>query len=139
MILADSGFWVALVSADDKHHDQAQRAAQQHASESLVTTWPVLAEASHLIGRASVDLQIQFVRNVRAGACEVHDLQLAALGRMASLMHKYRDQPMDFADASLVVLAEALGEGRILSTDDRDFTTYRWKNTKPFQNLLLNG
>ena len=44
---------------------------------------------------------------------------------------------MDFADASLVLLAEFLGHGKMLSTDCRDFHTYRWKNTQPFQNLLF--
>jgi len=43
---------------------------------------------------------------------------------------------MDFADASLIVLAEELGHGRIVSTDKRDFGTSRWKNRHPFQNLL---
>ena len=52
-------------------------------------------------------------------------------------MQQYADLPMDFADASLVILAEELGHGRILSTDNRDFHTYRWKNRHPFQNLLL--
>jgi predicted nucleic acid-binding protein len=51
-------------------------------------------------------------------------------------MQKYRDLPMDLADASLVILAEELGSGRILSTDARDFRTYRFKNRKPFKNLL---
>lgn len=40
------------------------------------------------------------------------------------------------ADASLVVLAEEIGHGRILTTDTRDFQTYRWKERRPFQNLL---
>lgn len=44
---------------------------------------------------------------------------------------------MDFTDVSLVILAGALGHGRILSTDTRDFETYRWKNHYSFQNLLL--
>lgn len=35
------------------------------------------------------------------------------------------------------LLAEALGHGRILSIDQRDFRTYRWKNHQPFENLLL--
>jgi predicted nucleic acid-binding protein len=52
-------------------------------------------------------------------------------------MQKYADLPMDLAVASLVILAEELGHGRKLSTDQRDFKTYRWKNHKPFQNLLL--
>jgi predicted nucleic acid-binding protein len=44
---------------------------------------------------------------------------------------------MDLADASLVVLAEEIGDGRILSTDKRDFHAYHWKSRKPFRNLLL--
>ncbi|MEC8434908.1 MAG: hypothetical protein VXZ27_03640 [SAR324 cluster bacterium] len=44
---------------------------------------------------------------------------------------------MDLADASLVLLAEHLGHGRIVSTDERDFQTYRWKQHHPFTNLLL--
>ncbi len=51
-------------------------------------------------------------------------------------MKKYADLPMDLADASLVLLAEHLGHGRILSTDRRDFGTYRFKEHKPFENLL---
>jgi predicted nucleic acid-binding protein len=52
-------------------------------------------------------------------------------------MKKYHALPMDLADASLVILAEDLHSGDILSTDRRDFGAYRWKNTKPFRNLLL--
>ena len=44
---------------------------------------------------------------------------------------------MDLADASLLVLAEHPGHGRILSTDQRDFKSYRWKQRRPFRNLLL--
>jgi uncharacterized protein len=51
-------------------------------------------------------------------------------------MRKYGDLPMDLADASLIILAESLGSGKILSTDIRDFKTYRWKERKPFENLL---
>ena len=40
------------------------------------------------------------------------------------------------ADASLVLAATELREGRILSTDQRDFNAYRWKEREPFTNLL---
>jgi predicted nucleic acid-binding protein len=52
-------------------------------------------------------------------------------------MESYRDLSMDLADRSLVVAAEDLGEGKILSKDRRDFRAYRWKGRKPFENLLL--
>ncbi len=54
------------------------------------------------------------------------------------LMKKYEGLPMDLADASLVLLAEELERGNILSTDRRNFNTYRWKNHKPFMNLLIS-
>lgn len=44
---------------------------------------------------------------------------------------------MDLTDTSLIVLAESLGGGKIISTDQRDFDVYRWKNHKPFINLLF--
>jgi predicted nucleic acid-binding protein len=59
------------------------------------------------------------------------------LTRIEELIAQYADLPMDLADASLVVLAEETGSGRIFSTDQRDFRTYRWKNRRPFRDLLL--
>ena len=56
--------------------------------------------------------------------------------RIGALVEKPRDLPMDLADASLVLLAEALSSGRILSTDERDLRAYRWKRRTPFCNLL---
>ena len=75
--------------------------------------------------------------SIAQGACQIPDPPVDALLRAHALMNRYRDLPMDLADASLVILAEELGEGRILSTDLRDFDGYRWKNTRPFTNLLL--
>ena len=64
------------------------------------------------------------------------DLKQHHCQRIEELMEKYKDLPMDLADASLVILAEELGHGQILSVDYRDFNTYRWKNTEPFDNLF---
>jgi len=57
--------------------------------------------------------------------------------RLAELTRHYADLPMDLADGSLMILAEALGHERILSTDLLEFQTYRWKKHHPFENLLL--
>ncbi len=70
------------------------------------------------------------------GELLVWDIPAAAVAQIGKLMQKYASLPMDLADASLVLLAEHLGHGRILSTDQRDFGDYRWKNRKPFKNLL---
>jgi len=89
-----------------------------------------------LMSRLNVDAQVKFVAQVEQ-YCQIFSLSESRIKRCTSLMDKYRDLPMDLTDASLVVLAEELGSGAILSTDKRDFNAYRWKNTHPFQNLLL--
>lgn len=66
----------------------------------------------------------------------LYEIEGNQLAHLLALMRQYSDLPMDYADASLVLLAEHLGHGRIVSTDIRDFRTYRWKNRQPFENLL---
>jgi predicted nucleic acid-binding protein len=138
MILADSGFWIALGNRRDRHHTAALGAVKRWSGEGFVTTWPVLTEVAHLLTvRVGVHQALEFMDAIAQGAADVPMLPDDVLSRAAYLMRRYRDLPMDLADASLVILAEQLEEGRILSTDLRDFAGYRWKNTKPFTNLLL--
>jgi len=140
MILTDSGFWVALGNRRDKYHDTAREAFERWSCEGFATTWPVLTEVCRLlVHRVGVHQAVTFMDAVTQGACALPELPDEAASRMAYLMRRYQNLPMDLADASLVVLAEHTAEGRILSTDRRDFDGYRWKNTRPFVNLLLGG
>lgn len=76
-------------------------------------------------------------KSIQSDLVEVASLDESHIPRIVELIQKYADLPMDLADASLVIVAEQLGHGRILSTDQRDFQSYRWKQHKPFDNLLL--
>jgi uncharacterized protein len=137
MIIADTGYFFGLVSLSDRHHAACVR-AYESLDEPQITTWAVVTEAAYLIGRElGEENKALFVESFASGETPVRAMTLEQVGRAATLMRKYADYPMDLADASLVILAEELGHGRILSTDQRDFGAYRWKNTKPFQNLLL--
>lgn len=136
MIIADTGFWIALADKKDKHHDQANEFVKT-SSEKLISTYPVITEVCHIsLQRQGIKAQINFVKMYQLGAFDVFEIPKVDKQRVLFLMQQYADLPMDFADASLVLLAEYLGHGRILSTDKRDFHTYRWKNTQPFSNLL---
>lgn len=136
MVIADTGFFVALANRTDDDHDVAV-AALESLAEGLVTTWPVITETTHLLAtRLGSPALLAFVASARAGAFTVFDLTITHWPRLEQLMHQYAKLPMDLADASLVLLAEERGDGRILSTDRRDFRTYRWKTRKPFKNLL---
>ncbi len=137
MILADTGFWLALANRTDRHHARAKAALAKHRGP-YATTWPVMTETCHLLAaRLGSDAEIAFIRSGALGAFEIFALDRAHLPRIEALMDKYRSLPMDLADASLVILAEEIGTGDILSTDVRDFGAYRWKSRKPFKNLLL--
>jgi len=48
-------------------------------------------------------------------------------------MERYRNVPMDFADATLVALAEELETDRIFTLDRRGFSVYRMNQRKPFR------
>jgi predicted nucleic acid-binding protein len=136
MILADAGFFYALVDADDAWHTRCRDAAGT-LEEGLITTWPVLTEAVHLISRfVGGERAIALMDDVAAGDIAVWDITPESRTKVPSLMRDYSELPMDLADASLVLLAESLGHGRILTTDQRDFRTYRWKNRRPFIPLL---
>ncbi len=136
MIIADTGFFVALANGGDRDNERAVRALS-NLREGLVTTWPVVTETTYLLGtRLGTRALLAWVASARGRAFEIFDLTAAHWPRLETLMKHYADLPMDLADASLVVLAEERNDGRILSTDRRDFRTYRWKQRKPFKNLL---
>ncbi len=137
MILADTGFWLALANKSDKHHTRARAALAKYRGP-YVSTWPVMTETCHMLAsRLGAHATAAFVRSAALGAFEIFVLDRTHLPRIEVLMEKYRALPMDLADASLVIAAEESGSGDILSTDARDFGAYRWKNRKPFKNLLV--
>ena len=99
MIIADTGFWLALANAKDRLHAAAVRALDR-AREPLICTWPGMTETCHLLAaRLTVEAELAFVRSATAGAFKVFDLELGHLERIQILMEKYRDLPMDLADA----------------------------------------
>jgi uncharacterized protein len=55
-----------------------------------------------------------------------------SLRRSRDLVNQYADLPMDYADATLVVLAEELGTNVVFTTDRRDFAGYRIKGRRHF-------
>jgi len=137
MVIVDTGFWLALANKKDTSHQSATEIFLQLKNEEFITTWCVVTETCYLMQkRVGIDAPKLFIRKITLGMVKVFDLEQTHYPRIEQLMEKYRDLPMDLADASLVILAEELGQGRILSVDYRDFNTYRWKNTEPFNNLF---
>ena len=135
MVLADTGYWLALANTRDQWH-KAAIAVTRRLDDGLLVTWPVITETCHLLlSRLGGRAELRFIEQVSSNV-DIHEIGPRHLDAIRALMERYASLPMDLADASLVVAATETGDGRILSTDRRDFELYRWKNTKPFRNLL---
>jgi len=121
-MIVDVGPLLALFNPADRHH-QACVSFLRGNEVSLVTTWPVLTEVMHLL-RYSVDAQLRLLSWIDRGGLAIAELEQGSIGAVAGLIGKYRDRPMDLADASVVQLAVQTGCREVLSIDS-DFDIYR--------------
>ena len=131
MILVDAGPLVAWVDASDAHHGRCVDALKE-LREPMGTVWPAVTAALYLL----LDVpegQNAVLDMLRRGAVRLVPLGQEDVSRMQDLMDKYRDQPMDLADAALVRVAERDGLNRVFTVDRRDFEVYRIGKRKTFQ------
>jgi uncharacterized protein len=123
---------VALVDAGERDHAKCRRALK-HLVAPMVTTWPVLTEAMYLLGDAGGwPAQRALWGMIEREALVLAELQAADIARARALMEKYRDSPMDIADATLVAVAEARGLKRVFTLDS-DFGVYRLRGREAFE------
>ena len=130
--LIDTSALIALVDTADRWHSACLEAAKS-LSHPFATTTAVLTEFFHFRGQPPAHLQAAW-RLVRSPSIKVVPMDDGDLPDLERLMLKYADQPMDFADATLVRLAEREGLTTIL-TVDRDFEVYRIGGRKAFRVL----
>jgi predicted nucleic acid-binding protein len=134
--LADSGPLVALFDPRDAHHERC-RAFLRDFKGRLITTWEVLTEALALLSVAQQKALLGWLEaGVKSRLLRVECTALDDVGLARSLIDKYRDLPMDFADASLYLVALRSGVEQIVTLDRRDFAAYRLPAKKRFVNLL---
>lgn len=130
-LLLDTGPFVALVDRSEKLHDECVAALESWRGP-VVTTEAILTETLYLVGpqwRAQ-KVALEFILR---GAFQLVPSSHASLRRVAALMERYRNVPMDFADATLVVLGEELETDQVFTLDRRRFSTYRMNRRKPFR------
>ncbi len=131
MILTDAGPLVAIIDRGEADHTRCMATLEELASPML-TTWPAFTEAMYLLGEAAGwPGQEPLWRLVRREDLQVAEAGPRTVERMEALMAKYRDLPMDLADASLVALAEETGLTRIFTLDEH-FRLYRLLGRKRF-------
>jgi predicted nucleic acid-binding protein len=129
-LLLDTGAFVALVDRDEELHDDCVAVLEQWTGP-VVTTEAVLTETLYLVG--GWHGQKTCLEFILRGAFQLVPSSTKSLHRVAVLMERYRNVPMDFADATLAVLAEELETEWVFTLDRRGFSTYRMHRNRAFQ------
>lgn len=132
-VAIDTGPAVALFDRNDKHHATALKFFQGLSEQGFVTGG-VVAEVMWLLD-FRLDAQLDFLEWISRGAVEFVPETGDDWDRIAALMSKYADLPMDYADAAIVAACERL-ETPHIATLDSHFQIYRYNHRQRFQNLF---
>ena len=133
-ILIDAGPLIALFDKSDQYHTQSVSFIR-NLKGTLFTTWPVITEASHLLS-FSVKTQIALLEWINRGGLNVVEIEHLHVNRLIELSEKFKDVPMDLADATLIVAAELKGIKEI-ATIDSDFYIYRDIRKRYLKNIFI--
>lgn len=132
-LLLDTGALVSLLDRSQTRHAECARFFGEW-NRAVVSSEAVLTEATHLLGGQAGGRQACVDFFLSGGALLVPATR-ASLRRARDLVDQYSDLPMDYADATLVVLAEELGTNLVFTTDRRDFGVYRIRGKRRFEIL----
>jgi len=129
-VILDTGPWVALIDRSEKRHMECVEWLRGYKGQ-IYSTEAVLTEVLYLLN-FSQDAQQSGLDFVLSGAVVIVPSSLDSLQVVGGLMRKYKNVPMDFADATLVCLARELSLRHIVTFDRRDFGIYSFKKGQPF-------
>lgn len=137
MLIVDTGPIVAVANDRDPDHQAARTVLEAHPGP-LVTTSLVVTEAGWLIrSQLGIVAETAIYRSITRKELHVEVLTLDDWARIAELLDTYADIALDAADASIIAIAERLGESTIATLDERDFRIVRPSHVDAF--ILLPG
>lgn len=135
--LIDTGPLVALLDKGQGEAHRQYKEALRSLERPLLSTWPCLTEALYFLHELrGWEGQKALWALIENEVIRIHHPAAEELQRISELMEQYQDTPMDFADASLVALAEITGLRRIL-TLDQDFYVYKLPGKDSFEVIRL--
>lgn len=131
--LIDAGPLIALFDRNDRYHEEV-RLFMKGFRGRLVTSWAVVTETLHMLD-FNVNSQLDFLRWLERDALAIPDLGTSDMSRLIDMSTAYLDVPMDFADATLLLLSEKEAIRDIL-TINSDFHVYRDRHGKALNSLF---
>lgn len=131
-MIVDAGPLYAYVDADDQHHAACLELLQTHRGPLLVPAL-VISEVAYLLAtRLGAEAEVRFLGDLASGVLTVASPEPRDWLRIAELVARYADLPLGTVDASVVALAERIGETELATVDRRDFSAVRPAHTPSF-------
>lgn len=138
-LICDTGPLYAAIDRKDEDHEACAELLGA-SDEALVIPAPVVVELEWLVttrlGEAPFDA---FLASVVNGEVEVEALAPEDYVRARELCARYIDLPLGFVDASVIAVAERLGERKVATLDRRHFSVVRPKHVKSLRLLPDDG
>lgn len=133
MLLVDTNIWLADGDRRSAHHHACAHLLADHLGE-LAAPVPVIAETAWLLlDRGGPAAQSAFLALVTTGRLDAVDLTAADWDRVLELVETYADLALDVIDASLIAVAERLGQRTIATLNHRDFAVVRPAHCEAFE------
>lgn len=124
-LVLDTGPLLAALDAADPDHKPCADLIET-AEEDRIVPALVLSELDYWCHeRLSGDVWLSFLEDLLAGAYRVENPNYCDLERCHEFQTAYADLDLGVVDASVLALAERLGEPKIASLDHRHFSTVR--------------
>jgi len=134
-VVVDSGFLIGLFDDSDAFHGRCRAFLRDYRGRFL-TTEAVLTETLALLSTSQQMRCLEWLGDAAHAGLLTVDREPIDFRAVERLARKYADQPMDFADASVVLLATRTGVREILTADRRDFAVYRLAGRARFVDVL---
>jgi len=137
--VVDAGPLIALFDKSDQYHNVVKKRLLEYRNRKhgkLITTWPIVSEASYMLAEhVHMEAELNLFEWIIGGGVEIFDFRLEHLPEVVELQRKYSNVPMDFADATLVIVSQDIGINEVFTVDS-DFVIYRLFGKKGFKNLI---
>jgi hypothetical protein len=132
-IVVDAGPLIALFRRRDTHHARVKRFLSAN-TPRLVSTLAVVAEVCHFL---NADGKTALLTWIRRGGLSLQPLGADDFLEITAIIRRYADRGIDFADATLVWLADLVKTVDVMTIDRKDFLVYRVRGGRAF-NLVLS-
>lgn len=122
MIVADTGAVVALLDADDRHHNALLRLFEEDPG-AWVLPWAVLPEIDYLaLSRLGLAVELAFLADLAEGVFAVEWGDGRDMARAHEIARRHRALKLGLVDAVVIAIAERLGATAIATLDLRHFS-----------------